>query len=380
MTLSIQTDRTLIRASASSTRYVLARITAPRAPQQEQRSPVNVAFVLDRSGSMADARKFTLAREAVEQALRLLRPADRFSLVVYDNYVDVLAPSSHAEPGAIERTLSALRHIAPRGSTNLGEGWLRGCEQIAEFVDRERVSRCLLLSDGLANQGITDRDELARHAGELRQRGVTTSTLGVGADFDERLLRDMAHDGGGAFYFIEGAAQIPEILTSELSEALEVVLRDVALVVRPVGASWRAAIAERRGPLACDEPESLNRYRQRWHEGLGELRVDLGALVSAQQLDLVIKLQFPLGEGAAEREAVFALEAEGVLVSGSERRQAWRYASHAENDRQPRNREVDRAVAHLSAARARAEATEFNRHGDFERAGRVLDRTAHRIA
>ncbi|MBA3343424.1 MAG: VWA domain-containing protein [Gemmatimonadaceae bacterium] len=87
----------------------------------------------------------------------------------------------------------------------------------------------LLLTDGLANPGITDRDTLARHASELRQRGVSTSTFGVGVDFDERRLRDMAHEGGGNFYFLENALQIPDLITSELGEALEVVMPRAAL-------------------------------------------------------------------------------------------------------------------------------------------------------
>ena len=168
MTLAIQTDRTLIRAAASSTRYVLARITAPPASEHETRLPVNVGIVLDRSGSMADERKFGLAREAVESSLRMLRVDDRFALVVYDTVIDVLMRSTRATPESKHHALDALRKVGPRGGTDLGGGWLSGCEQVAEFLEDDRVSRCLLLTDGLANQGITDRDELSRHAGGLR--------------------------------------------------------------------------------------------------------------------------------------------------------------------------------------------------------------------
>src|SRR6476619_3556711 len=96
MTLSIRTDRQLIRAAARSNGYVLVNFTAPTAPQREGRRPVNVAFVLDRSGSMSGENKFFLARQAVQQALAMLRPEDRFSLVVYDDRIDVLARSTNA--------------------------------------------------------------------------------------------------------------------------------------------------------------------------------------------------------------------------------------------------------------------------------------------
>ncbi|MEP7345764.1 MAG: VWA domain-containing protein, partial [Gemmatimonadaceae bacterium] len=230
-TFDVRTDRSLIREAGASVRYVLARIVAPGASSRERRMPANVSLVLDRSGSMGDAHKFGLAREAVEMALRMLRPDDRFSLVVYDTEIDVLSRSAHATEDAKRVALRALADVGPRGGTDLSGGWLRGCEQVAEFVDRESVSRCLLLTDGLANHGIRDRGTLADHASGLRSRGVTTSTFGVGADFDERLLRDMAHSGGGNFYFIEGASQIPTMMTGELAEALEVTMRDAAIEV-----------------------------------------------------------------------------------------------------------------------------------------------------
>jgi Ca-activated chloride channel family protein len=363
VSLDVSTDRTLIRAGARSTRFVLARVTAPLAAARRDRIPVNVAFVLDRSGSMADERKFTLAHEAVEQALRMLRPEDRFALVVYDTRIDVLARSTQATPGAKAAALEALSLIGPRGGTDLGAGWLRGCEAVAEHVDREGVTRCILLSDGLANHGITSRDELAMHAGELRRRGVVTTTMGVGADFDEHLLRDMAHEGGGNFHFIEGASQIPGIMTGELGEALEVTLRDASLYVTlPEGA----------------RAEPLNRYRHQRVPGTNELRIELGDLVSEQEIAAVIEINFPRG-AIGDSTAISVELRAGERESVSERELRWTYESHEENDTQRRNVEVDRAVASLYAARARAEATEANRHRDARRARRVLERTAERI-
>jgi Ca-activated chloride channel family protein len=88
--------------------------------------PVNVAFVLDRSGSMSGESKFNLAREAVQQSLRMLNPGDRFSVVVYDDRIDVLARSANATSSAIRDAVDALSRIGPRGSTDLCAGWMRG--------------------------------------------------------------------------------------------------------------------------------------------------------------------------------------------------------------------------------------------------------------
>jgi Ca-activated chloride channel homolog len=361
MTLSIRTDRQLVRAQSRSNRYVLVSFTAPAAPKRENRMPVNVGFVLDRSGSMSGESKFNLAREAVQQSLRMLNPGDRFSVVVYDDRIDVLARSANASSSAIRDAVDALSRIVPRGSTDLCAGWMRGCEQVAEFVDNERVSRVLLLTDGLANHGITHRPEIVRHSAELRQRGVSTTTFGVGEDFDERLLRDMAHEGGGNFYFLENARQIPDLITSELGEALEVVMP--------------RAVIEMEIPRGGDA-EVLNQFRSSIGDNM--LRVELGDVVSSQEVDVVVRFNFDRGE-IGQRVSTRAYLSSGDATAVRSDEIEWTYASHIDNDRQSRDREVDRRVAELYAARARADATEANRHGDFAAARHAIEATVARI-
>jgi Ca-activated chloride channel family protein len=338
---------------------MLIGFTAPEAPRRENRRAVNVAFVLDRSGSMAGERKFHLAMKAVDQSLRMLRAEDRFSLVVYDAHVDVLARSTFATPGAVRDALDALHSVGPRGATDLFSGWMRGCEQVAGFVSEESVSRVLLLTDGLANHGMTDRDTIARHSSELRERGVTTSTFGVGSDFDERLLRDMAHEGAGNFYYLEHAQQIPDLITSELGETLEVVIPRAAIDVEI--------------PPGCDI-EVLNRFRST--RAPASLRIELGDISSSQEVEVLVRLNFRPGD-IGERIRLHARLLGETTIAADE--VSWLYAGHADNDAQPRNREVDRKVAELYAARARAEATEANRHGDLNAARRVIERTIARI-
>lgn len=196
--LSVLVDRHAIRAIHHSTRYAIVEITAPPATATAARPRVNVAFVLDRSGSMGGRNKINLARRAVLEGIDRLAATDRFSVVVYDNDVDVVAYGATASGDAKRRAHDALASIGPRGNTNLSGGWLRGAEQVAEVLDPEAVNRVLLLTDGLANEGITNPSELQRHAQELRLRGVSTSTFGVGEDFDEALLGGMADAGGGS--------------------------------------------------------------------------------------------------------------------------------------------------------------------------------------
>jgi Ca-activated chloride channel homolog len=364
MQLSLCTDRLLLRSTARSVRHLLISLSAPTAPPRASRMPVNLALVLDRSGSMAGEQKFSLARDAVEQSLRMLRPEDRFTLVVYDHDVDVLVTSTPASTEAKRLAVQALSGVEPRGSTNLHAGWMAGANEVATRMTTEGINRLLLLTDGLANDGLTEPARLASLAAELRQRGITTSTFGVGNDFDERLLRDIAHEGGGNFYFIESPLQIPDLLTSELGEALEVVARNVALQI---------ALPART------EARLLNRFRSTHAAGDNELRVELGDLTSGQELSVVVRLRFAHGTDAGRTAVRVGVASGDQLAQLAEREMTWNYASHEENDRQPRDRIVDRAAATLYAARARAEATEANRNGDYPRARLVLETTARRI-
>ncbi len=365
--ISARADRRLIRANGKSERFVLVELTAPPATQDRQRPPVNLAFVLDRSGSMAGA-KIELAKRAVEEAIARLDTRDRFSIVVYDEVIDVVVESTQASAEARRNATARLATVDARGSTNLGEGWLRGCEQVAAHLAREGVDRCLLLTDGLANVGITDADELARHASELRARGVSTSTFGVGNDFDERLLQAMADAGGGHFYYIADAAQIRDHIASEVGETLEVVVREAELEV----------IVGEGVQVEAISPQPVQARGSR-------TVVTLGDLVADQALQIVLRLTFPYGDIGRETGAILGLDdrddRDGVApgAGSNEVRLTWAYADHASNDAQPREIEVDRAVARQFAARALQEALIRNRAGDYDGARRLLKRTEGRI-
>ena len=360
--LTARTDRSLVRAAASSVRYVVATVVAPLADRTSERPPLDVAFVLDRSGSM-NRPKLDLARDAILQGIAMLKPTDRFAVVAYDDRIEDVVRLTRADAEARAMAERNLGLINSRGSTDLGGGWLRGCQHVAEAESPRSHSRTLLMSDGLANQGITDPRELERHARELQRRGVVTSTFGVGADFDEELMTGLARAGGGQGYFIQHARQIGDLLTSELAESVEIVARHATMTVTPPeGASVE---------VLSDFDASSDARR---------VRVQLGNLVSGQSMPVVLKVTFPDGsEGQALTMSVRvgaddeALRAEAAEVT-------WTFASHAANDAQPRDAAVDVAVAAIYAARARREALERNRAGDYRRAGQILERTAARIA
>jgi len=360
MNLTARTDRALVRTTGGSIRHALLDFVAPRMERTSDRPPVNLAFVLDRSGSMGGS-KIELARLAIRNALARLDDRDRFALVAYDDVVDVVTESTPATAEAKAGALERLARIDARGSTNLSDGWLRGCEQVAVGLTADSIGRCLLLTDGLANVGIKDPEVLRTHAAEIRARGVSTTTFGVGADFDELLLQSMADAGGGHFYYIDSAQKITDIITSEVGEALEVVARDAA-----IAAHTPEVLVEQLTPLPF--------------ERAGEATlVALGDLVSEQSVQVVMKLTFPPAQTGRQHEVTFRLTDRDGVLGGASATLTWRHAAHPEVDAQPRDRSVDRVVAGLYAARAREEAVRFNRAGQYDAARWALKGVAARI-
>ncbi|MCC6625370.1 MAG: VWA domain-containing protein [Deltaproteobacteria bacterium] len=357
ITVSATPDRTLVRAAGGSVRHLHVRLVAP--PRSGgSRPPVHLAFVIDRSGSMAGA-PLELAKQATSDALAFLDERDRMAIVAFDDAVTTLVPPAPAGYAAVAAARERIRGLEPGGSTALAEGWLTGCAHIGGATG-DAVARCLLLTDGHANVGETSPTALAHHAAELKRRGVRTTTFGLGAGFSEELLHAMSAAGGGNFYFIEHPAQIRDYFTSELGEALEIVSRDVALAVSGRGVKVDPLVAytvEARATGAA---------------------IQIGDLCADQVVDLVIALRF--GDGTIGDTSTVALEVSAAGAPVARLEVAFRFAGHQDNDRQARAVAVDRLVATAYAARARYDAVRDNREGRLDAAKLRLLRTAKKIA
>jgi Ca-activated chloride channel family protein len=230
VSLTSECDRRLVAVEVASQRTIEWIAVVPEIARRESRAPLNLALILDRSGSM-QGDKLRFVQQAACHILDTLDQRDRIAVVAYDDQVTLIAPSQpiseHAR-GELKRKINELR---PGGWTDLAGGWLEGCREVADRLTADGIHRALLLTDGLANRGITDIEELTHHARELRHRGVATSTFGVGLDFNEQLLEALAEQGGGHFYYIERPDHIPDVFRRELGELLTVVAREAFLSI-----------------------------------------------------------------------------------------------------------------------------------------------------
>jgi Ca-activated chloride channel homolog len=225
----VEMDRDVVFAGRRQTAVVKVTLDAPEAPRLDDRPPVNLSIVLDRSGSMS-GQKIQKAREAAIEALRRLNSRDVFSLVTYDDNVQTVIPAQRV--GRSSWMEERIGSIGTGGSTALFAGVSQGASEIRKHLDGEYIHRILLLSDGLANVGPDSPVELGRLGTALLKEGISVTTVGVGTDYNEDLMALMAQNSDGNTYFVESSRDLPRIFQSELGDVLSVVASKVVVEVQ----------------------------------------------------------------------------------------------------------------------------------------------------
>lgn len=328
--------------------------------------PVALALVIDRSGSMAGDKAWQ-AREAAAAIIDRLGPDDQVALVQYDDGAELLVPLTAADALGKARLRGALGGVYPVGATNLGEGLTVGREALLQTLTSGQLNRMVVLSDGLANAGITDRAGLAQLAEDASARGVSVTAVGVGVDYDEDALAQIADAGRGHYYYVRDAAGLRAVLEGELDALRQTVATGVSLRLEPL--------------CAGIEVKEILGYPARYQEGAAIL--SLADLSAGAPRKLVARLQVPaLPEGHYDllqvslhlKETSAAAPSTLVTALGLHVTSQIENLSSAQNN----NEQVLRGVIEAESGLAIQRAAEFYEAGQQDEAGRLLREQAIR--
>jgi len=359
--MNIQADKIVVAQGQPSTRIIEISITPPQNVNTKERASLFLSLVLDRSGSMG-GEKLEYVKQAAAHVLDLLEPKDRVSVVVYDDNVDAIIPLHEVTDGFRMEAKNKIRGVHTGGMTFLSGGWLRGCEEIAANSSESSINRTLLLTDGLANVGITNLEELTTHAREIFRRGISTTCFGVGRDFNEHLLEAMSTAGGGNFHYLETMNAIPLEFEREFEELVNVSMQDAELsIVLPEGVTAKVS-------AGYDAKTEGNLYT-----------IALGSFYSGKEKRVYLTLHFEKGGSADPVEIKSTIRGKDVddHICEDMKMLSLNVVSTEEEAQIPQDQALIERFVVVDMADKANDALKRERVGDRAGASRILNRSLH---
>jgi Ca-activated chloride channel homolog len=342
--------------------YLRLSLKSLAAAQRKRRTPVNAAIVIDRSGSMRGAR-IDAAKKGARVALERLDPDDTIALVAYNHSVDVVSAAARLGRSH-DRLERAIDRLEASGTTALYDGVQEGGRQLEEFLSDDNINRVILLSDGLANVGPSSPRELARLGRRLASRGITVSTIGLGLDYNEDLMQQLAAASDGNHVFVERPSDLAEVFDLEFGDALSVSARDITITIECKLGFKPIRILGRDGQIDGNR-----------------IKLTLNQLQAKNERYVVVELEAPQGraEGAADvadvRVDYIDLD-NGAKPAHAKVRPQVRFSASAKDVEDGINKPVMSQVTAQIATERSEKAVELRDKGDVAGARKVLEENA----
>jgi Ca-activated chloride channel family protein len=223
---AIGSHKSLLAIPDEQAYYVLLNVT-PASDLPTSRLPLNICLVLDRSTSMQGMR-LQQVKEATRQIIDKLQPDDTLSLVVFSDRAEVLLPSQRNVDKAMAKSVAST--IQPGGGTEMLQGLLAGLNEIDRNRSDTSVNHLILLTDG---QTYGDEQACLEQAEAAGIRQISLSTMGIGSDWNEDLLDQMAALSGGTSTYIDSPRKVVDVFKDTVRNLGTVVARELVMTVNP---------------------------------------------------------------------------------------------------------------------------------------------------
>jgi Ca-activated chloride channel family protein len=319
--------------------------------------------VIDRSGSMGGP-KLEQTKAAADYLIRRLEPTDQVALVTYDDEVELVSSLAPVDRDELRHRLYG---IFPGGMTNLSGGWLKGIEEVKRAPEGT-ARKVLLLTDGLANNGITEPDTLVGMATKVAADGVGTTTIGYGDGFNEELLTALADAGAGKSYFAAAPEDAPGIFAAEFEDLASLVAQNVSIEIRSSEDVKLLGILNEyptTGVVGGVQVNLGDAYAEENRRVVFELHIPEMATLGVKKVAEVVLRYVSVGDQVATHELTLPIVINAVSADE---------ASAAVPDQ-----DVVEEVVILKAAQAQKEARNRADHGDYDAAQKLLRESARRL-
>lgn len=337
---------------------VLSRLRIATRPLANLARPaINLGLVIDTSGSM-DGRAIADARTASLALLAQLADGDRLTVVVFHSRTELIVPSVVLDDETRADARTKISAIEARGTTDMANGLRVGLEELLRNFQEGGVNRLVLLGDGVPN----DAAPIAALAQAAGERHIAITSLGLGVDYDETLMGQIAQLSGGHFHYIENSSAVASVFRDEVLRLQRVVGRNAVVTLTP-------------GPGV--RIESV--VGQVVSQSNGAVSVSIGDVSEGDTRDLLVRLNAEGRRAGANVELIDAVMSFDDAVAGAGRLErrvflgAKSTASEAELAT-GRNEEVERDAARMMAAATQIQAIALARGGELEAARASLDR------
>ena len=284
-------DRNKILENGNSVRYLVVGIDAP-AQTAVKAIPVNIALVIDASSSM-EGPWLDAAKDAAIGVVRTLRDEDKISVISFSSDVQVHCDGISGTASGKQVATNKISELRARDMTDLSTGWLMGAESVAKVMatnHKQMVSRVVVLSDGMANRGILHPEELGEHARELLNRGVVSTSVGIGPNYSNIQLQAIADNGGGTLHHVSHPNEIIEIVVAEMRGMRNVAAEALHLEIR----------ASNAVELECLSGYTLDQGKRMTGLPGYFANVAVGTVISGVPRDAVFKVSCPPLSGSQQ--------------------------------------------------------------------------------
>ena len=347
---------------AGEASQVVARVRIATTPlNRGTRPPINLALVIDTSGSM-EGEPIEDAREASLALLDLLAEGDRLSVVAFHSTTEVLLPSTELDDDNLDDLRERIARMQASGTTDLAGGLTVGLQEVVSHFDPQGINRLVLVGDGVPN----DESGIAALAQAAGERGIAITSLGLGLEFNESLMGQIAQLSGGRFHYVEESAEVASVFRDEVLTLERVFGRNAVVHLQPgPGVRIDSVVGQTIG------------------EAGGGARVVLGDLSEGVSRDVIVRLTTDGHRDGASVELLdvhLTFEDAVDNVGALERRVflGARATGDAETLSSGRNEEIERAAERVQAAAVTVEAIRIARNGELDRARAILAEAEYR--